>query len=108
MAGRGSSSRGLSEVSRVDEVEEERQKRMDERFARDKERLDKVEVTTEDLKQIVVRLDVVIEDQRKQLANHEQRLVEMESKPARRWEAVINTVLQWLAVAIMAAVVVFK
>jgi anti-sigma-K factor RskA len=92
----------------VDEVDEERQRRMDERFARDKERLDRVEITNEDLKQLTARMGVILENQEKQIANHEKRLADMESKPARRWDIIVNSALQWLAVAVMAAVVVFK
>lgn len=92
----------------MDEVEEERQKRMDERFDRDKERLENLEVTSRDLKEITVRMDTIIENQQKQLANHEQRLAEMESKPGRRWDVIVNAVLQWLAVAVLAAVIIIK
>lgn len=92
----------------MDEAEVERQKRMDERFDRDKERLDKAEVTNEDLKQITARMDVIIENQQKQLTNHEKRLVEMENKPAKRWDLIVNSVLQWIVVAVLAATVIFK
>ena len=56
------------------EADEERQKRMDERFERDQARLDKLEITNEDLKQLTARMGVILENQEKQLANHEKRL----------------------------------
>jgi hypothetical protein len=95
-------------VDCVDELNEERQKRMDERFARDRERLEHLEVTNEDLKQITARMDVIIENQQKQLENHEKRIMEIESKPARRWESMVNTALQWIVTAFLAATIYFK
>lgn len=35
-------------------------------------------------------------------------LKELKEKPGKRWESVVQTVLQWVVVAILAAVVVFK
>ena len=90
------------------EWEEERQKRMDERFARDQARLDKLEITNEDLKQLTARMGVILENQAKQLDDHNRRLESIESKPARRWDIIINAALQWAVVAFLAAVVVLK
>ena len=90
------------------EADEERQKRMDERFERDQARLDKLEITNEDLKQLTARMGVILENQEKQLANHEKRLYDIESKPARRWDLIINAALQWAVVTFLAAVVLLK
>ena len=90
------------------EVDEERQKRMDERFARDQARLDKLEVTNEDLKQLTARMGVILERQDKQLDDHGRRIECIEGKPARRWDVIVNAALQWLVVAVLAAIVIFK
>jgi len=90
------------------DAEEERQKRMDERFQRDRERLEKLEVTNEELKNITTRLDIIIENQQKQLEAHEKRIVEIESRPSRRWETIANTALNWVVTAALAAMVIFR
>lgn len=92
----------------MDEVDEERQRRMDERFARDKDRLDRLEITNEDLKQLTARMGVILENQAKQLDDHGRRIECIEGKPARRWDVIVNAALQWLVVAVLAAIVIFK
>lgn len=67
----------------------ERRENAAERFSRDKERLDKVEVTNEDLKQITVRLDTLIEKQAQQIENHEERIETLEKHPSQLWDRVL-------------------
>lgn len=92
----------------MDEVEAERQKRMDERFARDKEELKEHDEKIDKLTELSTQMGEILKNQQTALANHDRRIAEIEAKPAHRWDLIVNAALQWLVVAVMAAVVYFK
>jgi wobble nucleotide-excising tRNase len=77
----------------TEEVCGERQKNAADRFCRGRERLDKVEVTNEDLKQITVRLDTLIEKQAQQIENHEERIEVLEKRPSQLWDRLVYAII---------------
>lgn len=87
----------------TEEVCIERQKNAAERFSRDKERLEKSEITIEDLKQITARLDVIIERQDKQIENLDKRVGVLESKPAKLWDTLIAEIIKCLTSGVIGA-----
>ena len=85
----------------------ERRKVYDERFARDKERIENLEEVSGQLKDIASRTTTLLEkyDERfikneKQLKAHEERLDAIEGKPARSWERIRNEILKAVGSAI--------
>lgn len=92
----------------MDEAEVERQKRMDERFARDKEELKEHDEKIDKLTELSTQMGEILKNQQTALANHDRRIAEIEAKPAKRWDIIVNTALQWVVVAILAAIVVLK
>lgn len=89
----------------TDEVCTERQKNAADKFGRDKERLDKIEVTNEDLKQITVRLDVVIEQQKEQLSNLDKRVGILESRPSKIWDRIVFALIGAFATGVAGAII---
>lgn len=92
----------------MDEAEAERQKRMDERFARDKEELKEHDEKIDKLTELSTQMGEILKNQQTALANHDRRIAEIETKPARRWDIIVNAVLQWLVVAFLGAIMYFK
>lgn len=72
----------------------------DERFDRDKERLDKDEKLIEELSACNIKLTAMIEAHEKQLDAYNKRLAAIEAKPAERWNNVVKTVLSTVAAAV--------
>ena len=65
----------------------------DERFARDKQRLSKLEDAFEVTSKLDVKLGLIVEQLQKGKEQHEQRISSLEQKPARRWELVVTTLI---------------
>ncbi len=96
----------MAEVS--EEVCRERHRTMDERFERDKERLERQEDKTDKLVELSAQMGEIIKAHNDKLDNHEHRLGDLESKPAKRWDIIVSAALQWIVVAVLAAVVILK
>lgn len=89
----------------TEEVCRERQQNAADKFARDKERLGHVEITTEDLKQITARLDVIIERQDKQLESLDKRVGVLENRPGKLWDRIVFALIGAFATGIAGAVI---
>ena len=62
----------------------------------------------EKMKEAQVRTDVQYANILTSLAKVEQGIEEVKGRPARRWETVISAALQWIVVAVLAAIIVLK
>ena len=62
----------------------------------------------EEMNSARVRTDVQYTNILTKLEKLENAVEELKEKPAKRWETIVTTALQWLAVAVLAAVAVFK
>lgn len=65
----------------------------DERFARDKDRLDRMEKIQQDLVGIINRLTYLQENQSKQLEKMEERVVVMEKRPSGYWDKLVTGII---------------
>lgn len=93
------------------EFEDERQKRMDERFNRDRqdiEKLDKRQEEEEDrsqrLEELSIKMGEILKNYDEKLTNHDKRIVELENVAGTRWNLLVNYLLAGIAGAIAAAV----
>ncbi len=62
----------------------------------------------EEINNAKVRTDVQYANIMTKLDKLEIAVEELRQKPARRWETIVTTALQWIVVAVMAAIAVFK
>lgn len=91
---------------------EEHKKVIDERFARDKERLDHMETKLDEVQtlsiqmgEILKKYDDKLEGQSRELESHEARLKTLEVKPAKLWDKLVYALLGALASGFAALVV---
>ncbi|MGJ4851424.1 hypothetical protein ACH6CV_14370 [Bacillota bacterium Meth-B3] len=75
----------------------------DERFSRDKQRLDKQEATLDEIKMLNVKLTEMIERHDEAVRKHDDRLAAIEKQPADTWgkvkAAIIGAVASGIAMA---------
>ena len=85
------------------------QRVMDERFARDKERLEKLEDNQSRIEILTVQMGEILKNQNEAIKNHTSRLEHLESRPGGLWDKVVSgliaAVTGALAAAIMALIV---
>ncbi len=62
----------------------------------------------EEISNAKVRTDVQYANIMTKLDKLEIAVEELREKPARRWETVVTAALQWIVVAVMAAIAIFK
>lgn len=67
----------------------EHEKLCDERFARDKERIEKLEALTGKIGECNIRLTGIAEQHDATLKDHETRLDELENRPTQMWDKLI-------------------
>lgn len=86
-----------------------RDKLIDERFARDKERIeshekhmDEQDSERREIKELTIRMGELLSKHAETLGNHEKRIEAMEQKPSRRWDAVIDKAINALVAAFVA------
>ena len=72
----------------------------DERFDRDKERLDKDEKLIEELSACNIKLTAMIEAHEQQISDCSKRLAVMEGKSGRRWDGMVEKLMLTAAAAI--------
>lgn len=65
-----------------------RVKAFDERFQRDKERLEKIEALTQEVSKCNIQLTEIIRSQGEAIRDHEERLHEIERRPGVLWDKV--------------------
>lgn len=71
----------------------ERHKAEDERFARDKERLDGVEKAQQELINVSTKLTQMLEYQQEQVKDHDNRLSDIEKKPGSWLDTIKSTII---------------
>ena len=65
----------------------------DERFRRDKERIERLEEAFEAIRKLDEKLGFVVESLKEEQDRQSSRILALEQKPARRWELVASTVI---------------
>lgn len=92
------------------EVEEERQKRMDERFNRDRKDIEKLEKRQEEeddrcqrLEELSIKMGEILKNYDEKLTNHDKRIVQLENVSGTRWNLLINYLLAGIVGAVAAA-----
>lgn len=84
---------------------------VDSRARSNTRRIDKLEQSNEALNRLATSVEVLA-TQQKQMAETVERLdgkvSDIEAKPAKRWDNLTATVINWVVIAILAAVIVFK
>ncbi len=92
------------------EVEEERQKRMDERFARSSQDIEKLEKKQEEeadrsqkLEELNIKMGEILKNHDEKLTNHDKRIVELEHVSGARWNLIVNYMLAGVIGAVAAA-----
>lgn len=78
----------------------ERQRIHDERFARDKERIEDLEQVCEKLNRLSIEMSELVKKHDEQLAAQAQRLEAVEAKPLRWWEKFTGAIITALGSAI--------
>lgn len=96
----------------MDGIEAERQKRMDERFARDRNDIEKLEKDQEEnedrtrkLEELNIKMGQILKNHEDKLINHDQRINKLESVASARWNQIVSYLLAGVAGAIAAAAV---
>lgn len=86
-----------------------RDKLIDERFARDKERIeshekhmDEQDAERRELRELSIRMGELLDKHDEKLGNHEKRIEAMEQKPSRRWDMVIDKIINAIVAACVA------
>lgn len=86
-----------------------RDKLYEERFARDKERIehhekhmDEQDAERRELRELSIRMGELLDKHDEKLGNHEKRIEAMEQKPGRRWDMVIDKVINAVVAACVA------
>lgn len=84
---------------------------VDSRARSNTRRIDKLEQSTEALNRLATSVEVLA-TQQKQMSESVERLdgkvSDIEAKPAKRWDSLTATVINWIVIAILAAAIVFK
>lgn len=92
----------------MSEADDVRQQLMDERAKRTDDRLASHDKKLEALTELTIQISALAQNHDKQIANADVRICNLEATPKKRYDTIVNAVLQWLAVAVLAAAVVFK
>lgn len=80
------------------------QRMNDERFARDKERIKRLEDLTEKVSECNIQLSEITKSHNEKIAEHDKRLDEIEHRPGALWDKVISGVIA-AAVAFLMGVI---
>ena len=85
----------------------ERMRIQDERFARDKERIQGLEQVCSELQRLTAQMsellkkyDEELQDHREQLKAHDDRLTAIEQRPAKWWDKLVGTIITAVGSAI--------
>ena len=91
------------------EICAEHQKVIDERFARDKERIETLEDNQKRIELLTVQMGEILKNQNEAIKNHSSRLEHLESRPGGLWDKVVSGIIAavtgGLAAAFMALIV---
>ena len=87
----------------------EHQKVIDERFARDKERIETLEDNQKRIELLTVQMGEILKNQNEAIKNHTSRLENLESRPGGLWDKVVSgmiaAVTGGLAAALMGLII---
>ena len=93
------------------EVYEVRERLIDERFSRDKERIDRLEKLTEEVSKCNIQLSQMLANYNERLQDHEKRIDDIEHRPIawqdKLWAAVTSSVVA-LIVSLLSSGVLVK
>lgn len=85
------------------------QRVMDERFARDKERLEKLENNQDRIEVLTIQMGEILKNQTETLKSHTSRLEHLERRPGGLWDKVVSgfiaAITGGLAAALMALII---
>lgn len=81
-----------------------RGKLYDERFERDKTRIEHLEDLTAKVSECYIQQSEIIKNHNEKLKDHEQRLDNIENRPGNLWDKVISGVISAVVAAIMAII----
>lgn len=87
-----------------DSVCEARGQLYDERFDRDKKRIEKLEDLTAKVSECNIKLSTIVNNHNDKLNDHEKRLDDIENRPANLWDKVVSGIIA-AAVAFLMGVV---
>ena len=83
----------------------------DERFSRDKCRIEKVEENISDMEKLMyevsecnAKLTIMVDNLRKSSEDHEKRITEIEKKPGTYWDKIVSGIIGAVVAAFMALV----
>lgn len=62
----------------------------DERFERDKERIEKLETLTTKVSECCIKLNDMVEAHNEKILDHDKRIQQIEARPANWWDKVIS------------------
>ena len=88
-----------------DEAESEYREKIDERFGRDDKRMNSAEQKIDKHDQILTRLDTIIENQQKQIDGHEQRIVDIEKRPAKWWDTAVTQIIGLVVAGVLGGLI---
>jgi len=77
----------------------------DERFRRDKERIEKMEEAIDRISAVDAKLGFVVDQLKTRQDEQEQRIGDLEQKPAKKWELVVSTTLTLIAGVVIGIIV---
>ena len=82
---------------------------IDERFARDKERIeqhekhmDEQDAERREIKELTIRMGELLDKHDEKIERHEKRIETLEQKPGRRWDMVIDKIVNAVVAACVA------
>ncbi len=75
----------------------------DERFTRDKERIEKLEAKMETVADLSIRIGLLIEKSDKRAEDHEERISAMESRPAKWFDHIVSAGIGAMIAAVVSA-----
>lgn len=98
----------------MEDVEIERQKRMDERFGRDRKDIERLEDKQEEqqtrsqrLEELNIKMGEILKDHDEKLTGHDRRIGKLEGAASARWNRLVNYLLAGAAGALAAAAMKF-
>ncbi|MBE6822134.1 hypothetical protein [Caproiciproducens sp. LBM24188] len=93
----------------MNEVENERQKRLDERFQRDRRDIEKLELRQEEeeersrrLAELNIKMGEILKNHEEKLTSHDRRIGALESVAGSRWNQLVNYLLAGVTGAVTA------
>ena len=85
------------------DVCEARHKAVDERNARDVKDIETLDNRTSQIEKLTIRMGQIIETHDAKITEHDKRIVALEEKPIKRWEAVVGQLISLFVAALVGA-----